>query len=358
MFESSKGYTTSNQRLKVPLNLLHVNETLYTDTWSKNTYKYHHFFDNLLNESRPQEGESNLKKWKDKAILMTHEIKQKGMITGKCELCRVATEEYGLTIPGRLDTNSHCTDIDDVLCIVTNNNWYYEDINKKRNIIYHFLYGLTRPGNNIWLINAEKQWMEQKGIVYDYDNLASKRKTRIKGFVYSIMHSMFSNYVQKTFRNKMLLHFNEFITVREKVRNKSSNSKYQYQKHQFGNNRGYIVSIIDDNVSESITSLPKLLTVGKNWVKDCKHQGYSLELILKRVEDFYNGQKIIKFGEEKTVKDTTNIEHAMNVQTCSYVSENDSVRKAPSDAVLQHLRKKQVFAGTFYKIILFLRLTL
>ena len=95
-------YTTSNQRLKVPLKLLHINETLYTDEWMKLTYKYHHFFQESLNETRPQEGENNLQQWKTKAILMTHEIKQKGMIAGRRELCRVAKEEYGLTIPGPL----------------------------------------------------------------------------------------------------------------------------------------------------------------------------------------------------------------------------------------------------------------
>lgn len=349
MFESSSGYANSNQRLKVPLKLLHINETLYTDEWMKATYKYHHFFDDSLNESRPQEGESNLKKWKEKAILMTHEIKQKGMIAGKIELCRVATEEYGLRIPGRLDANSHCTDIDDVLCIVTDVNWYYEDIDQKRNIIYHFLYGLTRPGNNMWLINAEKQWMEQEGIVYDHDNLITKRKTRVKGFVYSIMHSMFSNYVQKTFQNKMLHHFNEFITVREKLRNPSSNSKYQYQKHQFGNNRGYIVSINDNNIQDPILSIPQLLTTGKNWVRDCKTQGCSLDSILKGVEDFYNGRKMIQLGMQSSVNRKTDIENATNLQINKSVSENHSVRKAPSNEVLKHLKMKKVFAGKFRK---------
>ena len=85
MFETME-YTTSNQRLKVPLKLIHINETLYTDEWIKQTYKYHHFFDKTQNESRSQEGESNLQQWKTKAILMTHEIKQKGMIAGRGEL--------------------------------------------------------------------------------------------------------------------------------------------------------------------------------------------------------------------------------------------------------------------------------
>ena len=45
------------------------------------------FFDESLNESKPQEGESNLQQWKTKAILMTHEIKQKGMIAGRRVNC-------------------------------------------------------------------------------------------------------------------------------------------------------------------------------------------------------------------------------------------------------------------------------
>ncbi len=87
------------------------------------------FFYETLNESRPLAGERDLKEWKAKAILMTHEIKQRGMIARRYELCRVAKEDYGLTLPGCLDSNSHCTDIDDILCVVTNPDWYYDDIN-------------------------------------------------------------------------------------------------------------------------------------------------------------------------------------------------------------------------------------
>ena len=100
---------------------------------------------------------------------MTHEIKQKGMIAGRHELCCVAKEEYGLTMSGCIDPNMYCTVVEDILCVMSNSDWYYDDVNQKLNIIYHFLYGLTRPGNTVWLINVERKWMEQKGIMYDYD---------------------------------------------------------------------------------------------------------------------------------------------------------------------------------------------
>ena len=344
MFETME-YTTSNQRLKVPLKLLHINETLYTDEWMKQTYKYHHFFDETLNESRPQEGESNLQQWKTKAILMTHEIKQKGMIAGRCELCRVAKEEYGLTIPGRIDTNRHCTDVEDILCVISNSDWYYDNVNQKRNIIYHFLYGLTRPGNNIWLINAERKWMDQKGIVYDYDNINTKRKTRIKGFVYSIMHSMFSNYIQKTFRKKMLSQFNEFITVREKVRNASINSKYHYKKHQFGNNQGYIVSTVINDDTGLDRCITELLTVGQNWVNECKKYGLSLDEIKSNTEKFFNGHKLSNITNNQIVNDVNEIDTSINIQEPVTESSNNTTRKTPSDEVLKHLKKRQLYLG-------------
>ena len=344
MFETME-YTTSNQRLKVPLKLLHINETSYTNKWMKQTYKYHRFFDETLNESRPQEGESNLHQWKTKAISMTHEIKQKGMIAGRRELCRVAKEEYGLTIPGRIDSNRYCTDVDDILCVISNSDWYYDNLNQKRNIIYHFLYGLTRPGNNVWLINAEKKWMDEKGIVYDYDNIATKRKTRIKGFVYSIMHSMYSNYIQKTFRKKMLSQFNEFITVREKVRNASVNSKYHYKKHQFGNNQGYIVSTVINNDTVKNKCLPDLLTVGKNWVSECKKYGLSLDDIKSSTENFFYGNKLINFTNKTIVNDVTVNHNPISIQKSVTESINDIQRKTPSDEVLKHLKKGQFNLG-------------
>ena len=68
------GYTTSNQQLKLPLKLLPINKTSYTDKWAESTFKYDHLFDESLNKSRRQEGERNSNQWKAKAILAIHEM--------------------------------------------------------------------------------------------------------------------------------------------------------------------------------------------------------------------------------------------------------------------------------------------
>ena len=187
--------------------------------------------------------------------------------------------------------------------------------------------------------------MDEKGIVYDYDNIATKRKTRIKGFVYSIMHSMYSNYIQKTFRKKMLSQFNEFITVREKVRNASVNSKYHYKKHQFGNNQGYIVSTVINNDTVKNKCLPDLLTVGKNWVSECKKYGLSLDDIKSSTENFFYGNKLINFTNKTIVNDVTVNHNPISIQKSVTESINDIQRKTPSDEVLKHLKKGQFNLG-------------
>ena len=37
------------------------------------------------------------------------------MIEGRCVLCCVASKEDGLAISGHLNSNSHCTDMDDII---------------------------------------------------------------------------------------------------------------------------------------------------------------------------------------------------------------------------------------------------
>ena len=41
--------------LKVPVKLLHVNETQYTTKWSQQTYSYYHMFDKGVTLAAPRE---------------------------------------------------------------------------------------------------------------------------------------------------------------------------------------------------------------------------------------------------------------------------------------------------------------
>ena len=72
-------------KFKIPPKLLQINETAYTDKWSKDTFHYCHVFDeNITTFTVPQSESSNeLRLWKMKAKNLTHEIKNKGMIPGR-----------------------------------------------------------------------------------------------------------------------------------------------------------------------------------------------------------------------------------------------------------------------------------
>jgi len=103
--------------LKVPKKLLHINKTAYTDKWVKETYSYFHLFDCNVSLAAPCQGnlgKNDLANWKAKAISLSYNIKNKGLIAGRKELVRIANEEYGLTVPGRLSLDNKCKDIDDI----------------------------------------------------------------------------------------------------------------------------------------------------------------------------------------------------------------------------------------------------
>ncbi len=80
-------------KVKIPPNLLQINETSYTDKWSKDTFRYCHVFDkNITTFTVPQSETSNdLHLWKMKAKNLTHEIKNKGMIAGREKFAALQT---------------------------------------------------------------------------------------------------------------------------------------------------------------------------------------------------------------------------------------------------------------------------
>lgn len=281
--------------LKVDKKLLKVNETGYTDKWSKDTYSYFHMFDRNVLLAVPREGiqgASDLSKWKQKAIELTYDIKNKGLIAGRTEMVRIVNEEYGLTVPGRNTFDNKCKDLDDIYCIVGNKEWYYQNIEYSRNVIYHLLYLISRSGYNSWLINAEKEWMKDHGILYETGQLDSQHKSNVKGFVNVIMQSMFSNTIQKAFRKKMLFLYGEFITVRNRKASTDLN-KFKFSPHVFKSTyKGYIVT--PTKTTPSVKTLPDIFRTGKQWIQDCRSLNLDVDEIQDLVVSFYANKKVIQ----------------------------------------------------------------
>ena len=294
----------SGSTLQVPKKLLHINETAYTDKWAKDNYQFFHLFDRSINWVAPRQGilgNEDLINWKNKAISLAYNIKNKGLIAGRKEMVRIANEEYGLTVPGRVSSDNTCKDIDDIFCIIGNREWYFSDVEYSRNVIYHLLYLISRPGYNSWLINAEKEWMVEHGVSYETKELNKNNYSHAKGFVYSIMNSTFANTTQKAFRKKLLFLYQEFITVRNRKKFAVSQD-FVFVPYVFKNTyKGYIVTPKKQS-STRLKTLPDIFRTGKNWIQDCKALKMDLEKINLLVEQFYNNKRMITTSNQQLLK--------------------------------------------------------
>ena len=78
-------------------------------------------------------------------------------------------------MPGRNSFDNKCKDIDDIFCVIGDKNWYYNDLEYSRSVIYHLLYLIARPVYNSWLLTAEKAWMKEYGIIYEHARSEERR---------------------------------------------------------------------------------------------------------------------------------------------------------------------------------------
>ena len=88
---------------------------------------------------------------------------------------------------------------DKLIIVIENEEWYTDNKIFKQNIINHSMYGLIRSGMNAWLLQQEHKWMTERQIKYDKRDIGLQ-KNKLRGFVYSIMNSKFSNSTIKLFR--------------------------------------------------------------------------------------------------------------------------------------------------------------
>ena len=104
--------------------------------------------------------------------------------------------------------------IQEVVAIISDPDWYFEDTTSKQNIIHHIVYGLTRKTNNLWLIDTEREWLNSHQIKYAYPQ--STRITESRRFFYKLMNSTFSNTTIKMFKQAKISKLGEYISVRDK----------------------------------------------------------------------------------------------------------------------------------------------
>ena len=245
----------------IPLDLFSPNQKKYDLIWSRRTYQYAHLFDKSI-KSRVTQDNEDLINWINIGIKTMKKIKDIGKNAGEKQIISLAKNHFKMKLKVGIGLLVKPTSLNDILQIIGDKEWYQDDKDTKLNILYNIIYGLTRRGMNGWLLSEESKWLEKHNLVYDTVNLNAKRKTRLKGFVYSLMNCMFSNSTINFFKICMIGNHGEFITIRDKPPTKERNNKKNikeglkaqpnpmydyndcvYTPHKFAGGSGYIVKV-------------------------------------------------------------------------------------------------------------------
>ena len=149
--------------------LFPINEKEITEEWAKETYNHCHLFCKEVTGT-VWDSYEDLKHWMSTAIKLMKDIKFQGVKAGKDRIVHLAIHKYNLTIPskgkGLLEKSMSPVNLEDVVEIISDPEWYNENTFEKQDIIHDLIYGITRKGNNFWLITAEKIWMEKYNVFY------------------------------------------------------------------------------------------------------------------------------------------------------------------------------------------------
>jgi len=181
--------------------------------------------------------------------------------------------------------------IQEVVASITDHDWHFEETEYKQNIIHHLAYGITRKHNNLWLIEAEKKWLQSHNVSYKF--MPCKRVTLSRGFVYKLMNSTFSNNTIKMIKRAMWSNLGEYITVRDndgivnKI-NSGEKSDLTYEHKTFKNGNGILISRKNKDQDMKTLQVKDQVQKVKEWVMLCMEKQISLPQILHTVQSFYN----------------------------------------------------------------------
>lgn len=316
MIQSNEGHTWRT----IPLKFLPVNDLHYTTRWAQETYCYRHLFDPTT-RCESYKSDEEVEDWRLQALQIMREIKHIGIAHGRNEIVKLARDHYQMIM--RQSGNYKPTNIDDVMSIITDEDWYMSNKTLKQNIVYHLMYGLTRSGMNGWLLEQERKWMRDHQLEYEKDTVGI-RKTRLRGFVYSIMNCQFSNSTIKLFHSVMRRKYGEYITVRRPSKNLSSN--ISYTKRNFLGGGGYIVTFKDkDKIKVDESDLEKVESMGLKWINLCKTRELTLLEIHELVDDMYDDE-----GCNSNVSfNNIMLELPEDDDVPNYVTPSKNVRKEP-----------------------------
>ena len=140
----------------VPFNLLPTDSKSLNNTWAEKTFRYAYLFGREFGTSA-WDNKQNLQAWIDKSIHLQQELRELGVRKAHEKVVMVF-REYNIKLP---NSNQNPTNIDDILVIINNHEWYITDKEYKQQLIHMITYGIFRNGYNYWAVKACKEWLQK-----------------------------------------------------------------------------------------------------------------------------------------------------------------------------------------------------
>ena len=127
----------------VPPNLIPTESRNINYKWAEKTFRYAYLFGRNFTTSNWGD-DTNVQAWIDKALHLQTELRELGVAKAHEKIISIF-REYKVYMPGstQLPTN-----IDDVLVIINDKEWYTTQQDSKQALIHMITYGVFRKGYN------------------------------------------------------------------------------------------------------------------------------------------------------------------------------------------------------------------
>ena len=268
---STSNSVTSCPIRDVPPDLLPTTLSKYTTEWAQNTYGYANLFDSDIRNTAFNNN-NDINKWISIATKMYSEIRDLGFDRGREHLVSRAISDHNMMMGANKDIEPR--NLDDIISIVTDRDWYASMTEGRRRTIHMLSYGIFRQGNNSWALQCVREWMATKNIKYSSDSRLTNdgnriihndsnriiHKRQMKGFVYSILVGKVSGHISERFMNACKRAHKEFIAAR-----KCKNVKHWvYESISINNSEAYIVKVNNNDIE-------KYKKGRHEWLADLQH---------------------------------------------------------------------------------------
>jgi len=224
--------------------------------WAIKTFEYYMYFNHNIKTDH-YETSVDVSNWLKEAKAIIKEISKNGLDRAKDEIVRLAQFKYKLvTINGTKICNW-----EDVLQLFKSEEWYNKDIDRSREMVYDFKFGIFRVVGNAWAEKAVQHWMTRYDISYDGNEEIGNKK----GCFMKIIMGRASDTIGEAWNRCGLRHLGETIHVRRKQKEYGV-----YIKRKFGcYYEGYILQNKTQENENVKRIIERLVMVAKDDNLDC-----------------------------------------------------------------------------------------